>query len=163
MPNLQLSPKLVRDKIIYPVLEALDFDTPQTCVQSMELLLGTAATESKMGLWLRQLGGGPALGLFQIEPETEADVWKNYLLYRPELARVVRGWKTFTTEEMEWNHAYSCAIARLIYRRAPEKLPPAGDTEAQARYWKRFFNTPLGKGTPEKYIRDWRELVEGKL
>lgn len=162
MPNLQLSPKLVRDKIIFPTLEALELDE-DTCVQAMELLLGTAATESKMGLWLRQLGGGPALGLWQIEPATEWDVWNNYLAFRPGLRDVVRGWSRGGDRELEYNHSYSCAIARLIYRRAPTPLPAAGDLEAQSKYWKRHYNTPLGKGTPEKYIADWKELVEGKL
>jgi len=159
---MPLSPKLVRDKVILPTLNALALDE-HTLVQAMELLLGTAATESHLGQYLRQIGGGPALGLWQVEGETEGDVWKNYLLYRPELATVVRGWKTFTAEEMEWNHAYSCAIARLIYRRAPAPLPKAGDLRGQAAYWKQHFNTPLGKGTPEKYIQDWNELVVGKL
>jgi len=34
------------------------------------LLLGTAAVESRMGTYLRQVGGGPALGIWQVEPVT---------------------------------------------------------------------------------------------
>lgn len=162
MANLQLSPRLVRDRIILPTLDALGLDE-NTCVQSMELLLGTAATESRLGLWLRQLGGGPALGLYQIEPETEWDVWNNYLTFRPELRKTVQGWSKGSEGELEYNHAYATAIARLCYRRAPAPLPAAGDREAQAAYWKKYYNTPLGKGTPEKYLKDWRDLVEGKL
>ena len=162
MPNPQLSPALVRDKIILPVLEGLG-EPEHTCVQAMELLLGTAATESHMGLYLRQLGGGPALGLWQIEPDTEWDVWNNYLSFRPELRKIVQGWQKGTNREMEWNHSYSCAIARLIYKRVPSPLPPAGNLEAQAHYWKNHFNTRMGKGTVEKYMKDWHELVEGKI
>src|SRR5260221_162978 len=55
----------------------------------VELLLGTALQES--GLTYRvQLGGGPARGLFQMEPNTHDDIWDNFLKYRVPLATAVR-------------------------------------------------------------------------
>ena len=54
------------------------------------LLLGTAIAESQL-TWLRQHGGGPARGVYQIEPATHDDIWANYLAYRDGLAnRVAR-------------------------------------------------------------------------
>lgn len=156
------SPKLVRDKIIIPTLKALDPTVPYS-VQAVELLLGTAATESHMGQYLRQLGGGPALGMWQMEQATERDIWLNYLRYNRELGQIVRGWKKDSIDELVWNHSYACAMARIHYRRVPKPLPPAGDIEGQARYWKRYYNTELGKGTVEKYLEDWKEYVDGKL
>ena len=49
---------------------------------------GTAAVESRMGTYLRQIGG-PALGIWQVEPATHLDCWDNWLDYRPvkQLAR----------------------------------------------------------------------------
>ncbi len=35
-----------------------------------ELLMLTAATESNLGYYIKQKGGGPALGIFQCEPDT---------------------------------------------------------------------------------------------
>jgi hypothetical protein len=49
------------------------------------LLMGTAAQESHLGTYLHQVGGGPAKGIFQMEPATERDLIKNYIRYRPEL------------------------------------------------------------------------------
>lgn len=159
---MQLSPKLVRDKVIIPALEALDPTVPYSA-QAVELLLGTAATESHMGLWLRQLGGGPALGLYQMEPATEKDIWRNFLAYKPDLELIVRGWKKGLSQELEWNHAYSTAMARIHYFRVKEPLPEVGDIPGFARYWKQYYNTPLGKGTEEKFIKDWKEFIDGKI
>lgn len=39
-------------------------------VDAVELLMLTAATESNLGYYLKQVGGGPALGIFQCEPNT---------------------------------------------------------------------------------------------
>ena len=54
----------------------------QTVLVSQEaenLLMGTAAQESALGEYIRQLGNGPALGIFQMEPETFDDIVRNYL------------------------------------------------------------------------------------
>lgn len=37
---------------------------------AVELLMLTAATESNLGCYIKQVGGGPALGIFQCEPNT---------------------------------------------------------------------------------------------
>jgi|SRR5690349_19024246 len=157
-----LSPKLVRDNLINPVLVALDPMVPYS-VQRMELLLGTAAAESHLGEALVQHGGGPALGLWQMEPATERDLHENFLKFKPELNQVVRGYMRNFPGEMAWNHSYACSMAAVHYFRVPVKLPPAGATQLQAEYWKRWYNTYLGKGTPEHYLECWREYVEGKL
>ena len=44
-------------------------------------------------------------------------------------------------------------MARLVYRRRPEPLPPASDIPALAAYWKAHFNTVAGKGTATKFIK----------
>lgn len=87
------------------------------------LLLGTALTESGL-VHLRQSGGGPARGLYQIEPATHRDLWRHYLAFRPALA------------------------ARLLCLAAP-----AGDLHALARYWKAHFNTAAGKGRVADFLR----------
>ena len=54
-----------------------------TNFQEVQLLLGTAAVESYF-IYRRQLGGGPAVGLWQMESRTARDIFDNYLRYRPE-------------------------------------------------------------------------------
>jgi len=69
-------------ELISRVLEQLDLYSRD----AVELLMLTAAAESNLGEYLRQVGRGPALGIFQMEPSTETDIWYNYLRYRSELA-----------------------------------------------------------------------------
>ena len=49
-----------------------------------ELVLGTAIVESGL-TYIRQWDDGPALGLWQVEPSTQNDLYTNFLNYRPEL------------------------------------------------------------------------------
>jgi len=122
------------------------------------LLLGTALTESGL-VHLRQAGGGPARGLYQIEPATHRDLWRSYLAYRPVVAaRLLRlaapGAPGAPGEsQLVWNLAYATGVARLIYRRRPEPLPAAADLEGLARYWKAHFNSAAGRGRAADFLR----------
>jgi hypothetical protein len=122
---------------------------------AVELLMLTAATESNLGYYITQKGGGPAQGIFQMEPATEEDIWTNYLEYKPKIRDAIL--EVFPAnnallDEMEINLGYQIAMARIHYLRVSEKLPSKKDTHAMALYWKRYYNTYLGKGTTEKAI-----------
>jgi hypothetical protein len=45
-------------------------------------------------------------------------------------------------------------MCRVHYRRVREPLPPAGDVEAQAGYWKAHYNIDAGAGTVARFIED---------
>ena len=45
------------------------------------------------------------------------------------------------------NIALQAVFCRLKYKRDKYALPKSSDLEAQAKYWKRVYNTHLGKGT----------------
>ena len=49
-------------------------------------------------------------------------------------------------------------MARIKYWRVPKKLPVENDIEGMAKYWKDYYNTSLGKGTPEKFIKAYEVL-----
>ena len=53
------------------------------------LILGTIAQESSFGKYRKQLGGGVALGICQIEPDTFNDCVNNYLRFRKDLAKFI--------------------------------------------------------------------------
>lgn len=55
---------------------------------------------------------------------------------------------------MDDNDVPAVLFARLHYLRVAEAIPDG--LEAQARYWKRWYNTVAGKGTPEQYMASWR-------
>ena len=127
---------------------------------AVNLLMGTAAQESHLGKYRKQIGGGPALGIFQMEPATFNDIVRNYLRYKPELAvkieRVARVCR-FHAEDIETNDLLAICMARVHYLRVSEAIP--SDVEGMARYWKKYYNTPLGKGTEEEFISNYKKLV----
>ncbi|SBS28481.1 hypothetical protein MSP8886_01192 [Marinomonas spartinae] len=144
-----------------PIALIIGADSPA----AEELLLGTAVQESLAFKYRNQQRGGPAVSYFQIEPNTHNDVWTNFIDYRPKLKEKVLSLLTNKSadkiNELEYNDKYAAAIARIIYMRVPSPLPPIGNIEKQANYWKAHYNTPLGKGKPSEYIEKWNKYVLG--
>lgn len=129
------------------------------------LMIGTALVESHL-THLRQTGGGPALGLWQMEPATHDDMWATYLNRKPDLAQRVRGLASHRyaatlvdAADMIGNLYYACAMARLKYWRVPQALPAANNIEALGYYWKQHYNTAGGKGRVGKFVK----VTEGVL
>ena len=49
---------------------------------------------------------------------------------------------------------YAAAMTRYHYRRVPQALPRTGDWAGLAAYYKRYYNTPAGKGSEVKFLED---------
>lgn len=149
----------VRELIVRPTLQYLDMWSPA----AEELMLGTAAQESRF-TFLKQLGSGPALGLYQVEPATHKDIWNTYLNYKDELADKVkalasRRFPEHFDEELIFNLRYATAIARIKYWRVPKPLPNANDIYGLAKYWKEHYNTYKGDGEIKEWMHNYQELV----
>ena len=155
----------LRHLIIRPTLDKIGLMSSA----AENLLLGTAAIESLMGYHLRQITG-PALGIYQIEPITHDDVHINFLdnIKHIDLKLKILGLLNFDAilgdrqkqqKELIGNLYYATAIARLIYYRAPSPLPVGGDIDGLAHYWKKYYNTELGKGTVEDFVRCYNQYV----
>lgn len=56
--------------------------------------------------------------------------------------------KTMITSPMT-----NCVFSRLHYLKFTEPIP--NNLNDQAEYWKKYYNTVKGKGTPQQYIRNW--------
>ena len=152
-----IDPRQLLTYVVTPVLGTLSLpsDVPDNTAAA-QLLMGTAMQESEL-TWVHQISG-PAIGLWQMEPATHDDMWTNfipkpigqaldYLCPRAD-ARLMAG-----------NLYYACAMARLFYYRIPEPLPKAGNIEAQAAYWKQYYNTPKGAGTVTQYKQHWDQMI----
>lgn len=130
-------------------------------VSATELLMGTCATESDFGKYDEQVGGGPALGVFQMEPNTMNDIWYNYIRYREGLQVILAeefGMRGPDKERLKNDVEYGIVMARLKYRRSPVVLPKSEkDIEGLAKVWKKVYNTELGKGTTDKFIRKYKK------
>lgn len=154
-----IPPRQFLDHVVWPVLHALAAAEPRLHTPAAErLLLGTAVHESKLRD-IAQRRGGPARSMFQIEPETFASIWAS-LEGRPALTEAVsrfvfRGVPPL--QQLAGNQHLACAIARLVYWRARPPLPAADDIAGLGQYWKEHYNTRLGAGRPERFVKDWHQ------
>lgn len=153
-----------RDLVIRPTLEAIG--GPQNSEAAVQLLLATALHESRLE-FLKQHPTGPALGVYQMEPNTHDDlavwIWNNrykYLEHDTGTSLYERiCWllekDSFSYDWLSFDLRYATVMTRLHYWRVPEALPEAGDAAGMAAYWKRYYNTPKGKGTEGQFLAAW--------
>lgn len=151
---MNVSPQHFLVTVIRPTLLFLELHSPA----AEQLLLSTALQESHLK-HRRQLSG-PALSYFQIEPATHDDIWENFLAYRQALAKKVTTLMTHPDagkiEQLESNDHYAAAMARVHYLRVPESLPAFNNMVAMSAYWKRYYNTALGRGRESEFIANWQ-------
>ena len=163
-----------REHVVIPALKWLDGEIPYS-ESAVDLLMMTAAHESKGGTFLRQVGmegEEGAFGVYQMEIATHDDIYENYLDYHYYLRNLVLdSASSDSTHSVELinNLAYATAMARVHYYRVPEALPVLPpldrciDVQHQdslylwdlAKYAKKYYNTEAGKATPEKYYQDY--------
>ena len=120
--------------------------------EATELLLGTCAVESAFGKYRKQIGG-PALSIFQIEPDTEKSIWKDMFPSKPGLERLCNELAGVDRPGDEYNLVnnlvYGILMTRFRYLWVRGSIPQTLDGIAE--YWKTGYNTIYGKGTPEKF------------
>lgn len=122
----------------------------------VRLLLMIAAHESGGFHFCKQVGG-PALGLFQMEPAT----YRATIEYLERTGRFSALSRRLSPERMVIDVEFAAAFARAYLSSFPESLPDADDLEALARYAKKYWNTEAGKATAEKYLNDFKKYVWG--
>jgi len=144
----------LHDHIIKPTLQYMggNYDSKD----ARFLLLCTAAIESKCGYYIKQING-PALGIWQMEPDTECDIYKNCdmlkgVYFNSKISKLISENSTKTDNEALINSPmYACAMARLKYSMDKAPLPDRHDIKAVYDYYKRIYNTPAGASTYEKF------------
>lgn len=152
--------KQFRDEIIVPTLRTMaeQLDKRMYSDSAVMMLLETACAESQL-TYVKQIGGGPALGFFQMEPATYTDIFNWICLKGKEYYNRVSYciYELPESNIMLPNHTHlihnirlQTVFARLHYWRVKDPIPEA--SPARAEYWKKFYNTPLGKGTVAHYL-----------
>jgi len=147
-----------RALVVVPALEYIQ----SYSLAAEQLVIGTALAESKLH-YIHQVGGGPARGLFQMEPRTHDDIWENWLRHK---LHIVEGLKRLMIRDMDLldqlhgNLYYAAAMCRIHYLRVPRPLPAANDWPAIAAYWKHHYNTRLGAGTVDGFLQKALPAIE---
>lgn len=150
-----IDPTQLRLLVVRPALVAIGLWSRA----AENLVMGTAAQESGLR-YLHQTGKGPAVGLFQVEPATYADLWKTVIQAKPKLAEKLR--KLAGVSEgipdvnlMAGNLYFAAAMCRVFYLRVKAPLPDDGDVAGLAAYWKRYYNTEAGAGTVAQFTHNF--------
>lgn len=157
MAQIGLDPTHLRLYVVRPALSLIGAWSRE----AEELVMGTAAAESQLR-HLRQLGGGPARGLWQMEGATHDDCWANYLDFRKTIGGrvaqlLIPGMSRL--DQLAGNLPYAAAMCRVRYLRDAEPLPAETDVPGMAATWKRVYNTRGGAGTVEHFVSCYRTLI----
>jgi hypothetical protein len=142
----------IKQFIVAPVCERLAAANPKlNSAASVPLILGIANKEGLGLSCIRQLGGGPARGLCQMEPATRLDLMGRQLAGASN-ASMLAALMSFVPagadldDEMQSNLHFMFAACRLRMWFVPEELPAANDARGLCQYWKTYWNTPAGAG-----------------
>lgn len=153
-----LNVEQLENLIIEPTLSKLNMYSKF----AKELLLFTCATETLGGTYIKQVNG-VALGIYQIEPATHTDIWENYIKYRPiivqQLGLHFNCVRQPEPSRLMYDLQYSTIMARLQYFRHSEQFPEL-DTDGLWYYYKKYFNTHLGKATKERSVEHYLNYVK---
>ncbi len=149
--------------VIRPTLRKLaeKSELPLASNEAELLLLATAAQESSMGEYLHQVGG-PARGIYQMEPATIEDT-ENRIKRWPKLEWAINdSFFSWAEYNVEGNLQYATALARAKYWLVPHPLP-AADCWSLWFYYKQYWNTDLGAATPTQFAANFSRYVDPVL
>lgn len=130
---------------------------------ALELLVETAAQETWLGAIKdpTMYGAGHGLcqfdhiGFIDVQQRTKRRIKKKVLdEFHVDIDRVDH-------RELEYSPLLSMLFCRLKYLLVRAAVP--ADLEGRAHYWKKYYNSSLGKGKPEEYIRNASRFVKPLL
>lgn len=137
----------------------LALDAVEQLFPSNGLMRKTVAHESHYGTHPNTFREGYYGGVAQVDPigfEDTQDVKAHPGLRRKyDQIRQHFGinWEDVQYEDLV-DPLHSVIAGRLRYMNVPKRVPE--DDYGQAKYWKKYYNTDAGKGTPEKFLKSIR-------
>lgn len=134
----------------------------------------TAAAETQFGLFKDNTPDGAGRGVTQVDADTFYWLKEKALELAPGACmRTKRNWreriindfgidlKRVEHADLDYNPLLSFIFTRLRYLVVTEEIPTT--LEGQAHYWKKHYNSSLGKGTIEHFIESVEKLPEISL
>lgn len=121
---------------------------------AVDLMLETAAQETHCGQFRDPTPNGAGRGIFQIDPiafndicqrARSADVNAVFINFGIDI-------KTLRHDALDYSPLASAIFCRLFYKLKPEAIP--SDLVGRAAYWKKHYNTVLGKGSVGEYVNN---------
>lgn len=150
----------VRDLYVRPALDALP--AALNGFSAVQGVLGIGNKESGYR-YVKQLGAGPALGFWQMEPATHDDLWKNFIQFRPALQQALKALLAGAEPapgRLVTHTLYAAAMCRVHLYRAPAIIPAAGNAVGWAGFWKTYYNTGKGAGDAAEAVPYFLEAMK---
>ena len=124
---------------------------------ALVLLQMIAAHESGGLMYVRQFGG-PALGLWQMEPVGYREVQRYVQLRDEKFHRLIHKHIKRDFEWLAFDQVWACQCARIFLMAEPQGLPEKDDIEGMGAYAKRYWNTEQGAACVEDYVEAYEVL-----
>jgi len=150
-------PDQLREMIIKPALQDLSMYSEG----AVDLMMFTCAVESDGGTYFHQLNG-PALGIYQMEPETYNDIWQNYIKHNSRILMIMLS--NFdchgmpSEDRMVYDLRFATAMCRLHYSRHAEIIP--NNTEQIWEYYKKYYNTEKGAAVKTEALGKYYKFLK---
>jgi hypothetical protein len=149
----------LRELIIRPALNELIAYSDS----ALELMTFTCAVESEGGTYLKQIKG-PALGIYQMEPNTYNDIWQNYIKSNHSLLlQLLSNFGVInmpSEDRLIYDLKFATAMTRIHYLRVNSPLPQASDIDAIWDYYKEHYNTINGAATKNVSIAKYQAFLK---
>ena len=149
-----------RADILTPALGALQFRD----LEIKELLVFTCAVESAGGTYVRQVKG-PALGIYQLEPNTFTDLWFNYILRKPDIVNLLSinlGVHRLPDPiELVTDLKLASAFCALLYKYRKAQIKSIDPVHLWEVY-KPLYNTEKGAATKDKALAAYYKFTGEK-
>jgi len=144
--------------IIRPTLKEIPHGFTEEAQLAITMII---AHESQRGEYIHQVGGGPALGMIQMEPTTYRSTWKyGASIWDNALALGIINNKQFRNmtpppvERLLYDLRFNVFMARQRLFMKSAALPTGGTTDMSA-YLKRHWNSVGGAADNMSYHRDY--------
>ena len=151
----------LRETVILPTLQALELSSES----AVQLLLGTCAQETLMGRYLvqRNIGFRGGIGIYQMQRASYRMIWDKMVegngIMKAKMKLLLNYGGMPPAERLATDLALATAMCRLYYYAINAPLPAANDIPGMAAYWKKWYNTELGAGTPAQFIQHYDRYV----
>jgi len=149
-----------KNLVLIPALQSINLYSED----AVALLLATMAQESDFGEYIGQ-EGGPAMGVFQMEPFVYNDIVINFLSSHETLKQLIlKACSTDTfplPDRIIYDLRLATIMARVFYERCPGALPDSKDIQGQWNYYKEYWNTRDGAATEEEFMANHAKYIKG--
>ena len=115
-----------------------------------DLVMATAAVESSLGTYLHQEAGGPALGIFQEDPDDLTNLQARLTSAQLAALETIASPEPMATQ-IETNLKVAAFFCRIHYWYATSDPLPARTAQGLWQYYKSEYNSVLGATTQAEF------------